>query len=63
MKGNREGKKKLRRWEKPPFGLVKLNMDGSADGNPGLAGYGGLLRDDHGNWLAGFARRIGTTTT
>ena len=23
----------------------------------------GLLRDDHGNWLAGFARRIGTTTS
>ena len=50
-------------WEKPPFGWVKLNIDGSTDGNPGLAGYGGLLRDDHGNWLVGFARRIGTTTS
>ena len=27
------------------------------------AGCGGLLRDDHGNWLVGFARRIGTTTS
>ena len=50
-------------WEKPPFGWLKLNTDGLADGNPGMAGCGGLLRDDHGNWLAGFARRIGTNTS
>ena len=49
-------------WEKPPHGWVKLNTDRAAAGNSGLAGCGGLLRDEHGNWLAGFARRIGTTT-
>ena len=44
----------------------KLNTDGghkAAEGNPGLASYGGLIRDDHGNWMAGFARRIGTCTS
>jgi len=51
------------RWEKTPHGWVKLNTDGAAAGNTGLAGCGGLLRDEHGNWLAGFARRIGTTTS
>ena len=32
-------------------------------GNPGLAGGGGLLRDANGNWMGGFARRIGTTSS
>ena len=50
-------------WEKPPHGWVKLNTDGAAEGNPGLASCGGLLRDDHGNWIVGFARRIGTSTS
>ena len=54
------------RWEKPPHGWVKLNTDGghgAAKGNPGLVGYGGLIRDDHGNWMAGFAKRIETCTS
>ena len=51
------------RWEKPPHGWVKLNTHRAAEGNPGLAGYGGLIRDDHDNWMAGFARRIGTCTS
>ena len=38
---------------------VKLNTDGSAQGNPGLAEGGGLIRDCHGNWISGFARAIG----
>ena len=50
-------------WEKPPHGWVKLNTDGAAEGNMGLAGCGDLLRDDHGNWIAGFVRRIGTSTS
>ena len=54
---------KMVRWEKPPHGWVKLNMYGAAEGNPRLAGCGGLLRDDHGNWIASFKRRIGTSTS
>ena len=44
---------------KPPVNWVKLNTDGSAQGNPGLAEGGGLIRDCHGNWISGFARAIG----
>ena len=33
------------RWHIPPSPFLKLNMNGSALGNPGLAGAGGVLRD------------------
>ena len=39
----------LVRWERPGQGKLKLNTDGSAQGNFGLAGGGGILRDDQGN--------------
>ena len=42
---------------------VKLNTDGSTQGNLGLAGCGGLLRDCHGNWISSFARAIGLTSS
>ncbi|KAL0014527.1 hypothetical protein SO802_001596 [Lithocarpus litseifolius] len=32
-------------------------------GNPGVAGGGGVLRDDAGVWVKGFARQIGHTTS
>ena len=48
------------RWEKPRSDW-KLNMDGSFLGNPGLAGGGGVIRDDTSNWVVGFSRRIGIT--
>ena len=31
------------RWHTPPYPFLKLNTDGSALGNPGLAGAGGVL--------------------
>ena len=43
-------------WEKPPREWAKLNMDGASFGNPGLAGCGGVLLDEHGNWITGFSR-------
>ena len=41
----------------PPlqFPYIKLNTDGSAIGNPGLAGAGGVLRDHRGQWITGFS--------
>ena len=60
--GNRKILKQVR-WDKPCCGWLKLNTDGSSMGNPGLAGGGGLLRDANGNWMGGFARRIGTTNS
>ena len=48
-------------WEKPPVGWAKLNSDGSALGNPGRAGGGGVIRDHNGKWLKGYARSFGST--
>ena len=36
-----------------------LNVDGSSLGNPGVSGFGGLIRNDDGAWIRGFARNIG----
>ena len=43
----------------PPFPYIKLNTDGSAIGNPGPAGAGGVLRDHRGQWITGFSLRGG----
>ena len=51
------------RWEKPSNGWMKLNVDRASMGNPSQAGGGGLLRDENGNWIGGFARRIGTANS
>ena len=50
-------------WEKPPMGWAKLNSDGSALGNPGCAGGGGVIRDHDGKWLKGYARPLGSTNS
>lgn len=50
-------------WERPPGGWCKLNTDGATSGNSGLARCGGIVRDEHGDWLAGFSRHIGITTS
>ncbi|KAK9993617.1 hypothetical protein SO802_023320 [Lithocarpus litseifolius] len=46
------------RWEKPELGWLKLNTDGSSNGVVGTAAGGGLIRDEFGNWVIGFSRRI-----
>ena len=50
-------------WSKPEASWLKLNTDGSSLGNPGLAGGGGLIRNEEGGWVAGFTRKIGITTS
>ncbi|KAK4578315.1 hypothetical protein RGQ29_028437 [Quercus rubra] len=47
------------RWEKPNSGWKKLNTDGSSADSLGLAGGGGVVRDEHGSWVLGFARKFG----
>ena len=37
-------------------------MDGSALGNPGLAGAGGVLRDHWGRWISSFSLYVGLAT-
>ena len=54
---------KLVQWEKPPSGWTKLNTDGASLGNPDVVGCGVIVRDERGNWVAGFARRIRITNS
>ena len=41
------------RWQFSPDPFIKLNIDSSAIGNPGLAGAGGLLRNSSREWISG----------
>jgi ribonuclease HI len=51
------------KWVVPPLGWFKLKTDGSALGNPGLAGGGGVIRNHVGDWVGGFSRAIGVITS
>ncbi|KAJ1396220.1 Ribonuclease H domain [Sesbania bispinosa] len=46
-------------WQAPPNHFIALDTDGSAIGNPGLAGYGGIFRDSLGHWITGYHGHIG----
>ena len=48
-------------WKPTPFPFLTLNTDGSAKGNTGHAGSGGIIRDHWGNWIGGFSINIGIT--
>ncbi|KAF7814031.1 cytochrome P450 71A1-like [Senna tora] len=50
-------------WSKPKQGMIKLNTDGSSFGNPGMAGYGGIFRNEDGGWLCGYSGFIGIRTS
>ena len=43
------------KWTPPPPGWHKLNFDGAARGNPGIAGVGCILNDEYGRWVAKLA--------
>ena len=51
------------KWNAPLVNWYKVNSDGSSLGDPGLAGGGGLIRNDRGDWTRGYARAIGSTTS
>ena len=40
-----------------------MNTDGSASEQLGVAGGGGIVRDEKGNWVIGFARNIGRASS
>ena len=46
-------------WTPPPCGWIKVNTDGAANGNPGLAGCGGVFRTHRGFFKGGFAFHLG----
>ena len=45
-------------WCLPPKGWIKLNVDGAFTKN-GVAGCGGILRGEKGEWLRGFSLKVG----
>lgn len=48
------------RWIPPRPGEVALNCDGSVTGLGAIATYGGVLRDDLGNFICGYAVNLGS---
>lgn len=42
--------------------MIVAYIDGGARGNPGPAGYGVRIEDEHGSLIAEFSRSIGITT-
>lgn len=40
-----------------------MNVDGSSFGNPGNAGFGGLIRNNFGEWITGFSGSCGISTS
>jgi ribonuclease HI len=43
-------------------GLLKLNFDGAAKGNPGMTGMGRVIRDSGGNIITLYAGSLGNAT-
>ena len=50
------------RWCPGACPYITINTDGSAVGNPGPAGTGGLARSHTGEWLRGFLLKLGWTS-
>jgi len=49
-------------WHPEESMAVVLNVDGSNFGNPGISGFGGVIRRNDGTWLYGFAGNVGIST-
>eukprot|EP00253_Pinus_taeda_P003217 PITA_03217 len=49
-------------WQPPPQGFMKCNIDGASKGNPGMAGYGGVIRDQKGFIKTIFHSHLGKAT-
>ena len=43
----------------PPAPYIKLNIDGSAISNPGVAGAEGILRNYSSEWISRFSFHLG----
>ncbi|MBA0872112.1 hypothetical protein Goshw_007126 [Gossypium schwendimanii] len=48
------------RWQAPLVNWVKLNIDGSCWSNLNLASVVEVVRDQHGKWVIGYGRNIGS---
>lgn len=50
------------KWEPPPVGWFKVNIDGASIKNPGMAGIGAVIRNHKGEFVAALAKNIGIAT-
>eukprot|EP00253_Pinus_taeda_P036591 PITA_36591 len=55
-------KKTLTNWTHPPNNTYLLNFDGASKGNPGITGYGGVIRNSQGIPLKVYFGSIGWNT-
>ena len=51
------------KWNKPMSGRVKINMDGLVMGSSKKACGGCVLRNSASDWILGFIRNLGTTSS
>jgi len=49
-------------WQPPPHGFLKINIDGASKGNPGMARFGGVIRDEQGSIKDIFHSHFGIAT-
>nr|XP_011461077.1 PREDICTED: uncharacterized protein LOC101292780 isoform X2 [Fragaria vesca subsp. vesca] len=59
-KGKKDKEELLLSWSFPPQGWYKLNVDGSRRHKPQCIGGGGVIRNENGEWVAGFVANFGT---
>ena len=50
------------KWIPPLNNIIKVNVDGSSLSNPGRSGFGGLIRNNIGDWFLGFSGFCGITS-
>eukprot|EP00253_Pinus_taeda_P021755 PITA_21755 len=55
-------KNSLTQWTPPPKNMYLLNFDGASKGNPGITGYGGVIRNSQGIPLKIYFGSIGWNT-
>ena len=49
-------------WSHPSSATVKLNFDGASNGNPGVDGFGGAVKNHHGKIQGVFWGSLGYST-
>eukprot|EP00253_Pinus_taeda_P017843 PITA_17843 len=59
---SRSNDKEDKKWTAPPTNSYKLNFDGASKGNPGKAGFGGIIRNHKGNDIQVYFGNIGWDT-
>ncbi|XP_040364504.1 uncharacterized protein LOC121050032 [Rosa chinensis] len=53
---NKRGKGNVAKWEFPPRGRLKVNVDGAFMSDTGSGGVGVIVRDDYGHFKAAWSR-------